>query len=481
MAADRHPLFQLLASTSLRNTAFQDEALYLYAGRLILTSLMGGPPVPEAYGTWFSGHPYLYPVLGGALDIAGGLFLARVFSLGCMLFATCAVYLLAARVVDRNSAAISAALFSFQGSVLFLGWLATFDAMSLALLALASVLAVCTSGRRWVLPAVLVGPILLLAIVAKYAALLFAPTVLALLLLNAWRVAGPRQALLRLAVALLVLAAVAVPLLLLFYVATPEVLAGLRVTTTARDPIFQAPRAALAIQAAKEGGLLVLLGLIGALLVARERAWIALVLLGTALLAPAYHVYKMETVSLHKHIAFGLFFVAPLAGVAVARASGYRHGRTIGRRWLAGFAIGLLVFVVGYRQAQQFYAEWPNSDELVRLLRAEIRPDGGRILAEESEVPRYYLQDMVVAQRWSHLYWFAYADEDGRELLGNDAYEAAIEDGYFEWVVLRYGPCAATAYAIDAGLKRGDRYTQVARIPYVTTFGEGAYWIWRRR
>ena len=67
---------QTLGSLTLRNTAFQDEALYLYAGRQIVDWLRGGPAVTEAYATYFSGLPRLYPVLAGLLardDLDGHL------------------------------------------------------------------------------------------------------------------------------------------------------------------------------------------------------------------------------------------------------------------------------------------------------------------------------------------------------------------------------------------------------------------------
>ena len=42
---------------ALRNTAFQDEALYLLAGREIFLSWMGKTTYLEPYGLYFSGYP----------------------------------------------------------------------------------------------------------------------------------------------------------------------------------------------------------------------------------------------------------------------------------------------------------------------------------------------------------------------------------------------------------------------------------------
>jgi hypothetical protein len=470
---------QTITSLSLRNTAFQDEALYLYAGRQIFNQLLGGPPVTEPYERYFSGLPYLYPVLAGALDIWGGLEAARLLSLICMLWATVAVYLLGKQLYDRDSGLLGAALLAVQGSVLFLGRLATYDAMSLALLALGSVVAVWAARARWPLGALLVGPILLLAVATKYAALLFVPTVLALLAWQTLQAHGWRQMLLRAGLAVGVMLAAGASALALA-ARGDGVVNGLQSTTTNRVALMTASRLLLARDSALWGGGLFLLALLGLVLVGRKRLPLAVVLLGTALLAPAYHIYKAESISLHKHVAFGLFFAAPLAGCAVARFCGYGRGEPIGRRWLAGLALCLVLFGVGQSQAQDFYAQWANSDSMIRVLQTQVRPGSGHILAEESEVPRYYLQDIVAFWQWNHLYWFEYTSKAGDKLSGEAAYKAAIDDGYFDLVILRYGPNAELDHRIDGGLRNNGRYEQIAKLPYYTMFGAGDYWIWRR-
>ena len=132
------------------------------------------------------------------------------------------------------------------------------------------------------------------------------------------------------------------------------------------------------------------------------------------------------------------------------------------------------------QQARELFGEWPSSDLLISTLRTQVR-SSGRFLAEEMEVPRYYLQDIVSAWQWNQLYWFYYTDKQGRQLSGQDAYKAAIAEGYFDLVVLRYGPNAALDYAIDKGLKSGDSYELIARIPEDTGYGPGFYWVWRKR
>jgi hypothetical protein len=49
-------LLQALLSIRLHNTAFNDEALYLYIGRLQLDHLLQGTPVPQGFIEYFPAH-----------------------------------------------------------------------------------------------------------------------------------------------------------------------------------------------------------------------------------------------------------------------------------------------------------------------------------------------------------------------------------------------------------------------------------------
>ena len=178
LLSGRWPVMLILAMQAvvslamLHNTAFQDEALYLYAGRQIIHHWNGGP-VPPNYAFYLSGYPYIYPVIGGFLDMAGGLELARAFSLACMLGVTAIVYLVTRKLFHQQAAIFAAAAYASTGVVLFLSRLATYDAMCLFLIALATAISVHggMSRRPWQVLAI--GPVLVLAILAKYAALLF--------------------------------------------------------------------------------------------------------------------------------------------------------------------------------------------------------------------------------------------------------------------------------------------------------------------
>jgi len=472
-------VFQTLLSMNLQNTAFQDEALYVYAGREYFDEyFFGGEPVVEPYALYFSGLPTFYPLIAGGLDIVAGIEGARFFSLICMLIVTACAFVVTRRLFDLNSAICAAVLYAVQGSVLFLSRLATYDAMCLALAAIGTVCALRASEQRGLGFTILAGLALLSAVAAKYAGLMFLPTVLAILAWRTFQTFGIVQA----AIKLIVVVAIIGGGIAIILTLDPQLWIGVSQTTTNRQALLQTDRLDLTLRSVQWAGLMMVIAAIG--LLSGRFSWktfpLKLVFFATIFIAPIYHIYKMEGFTLHKHIAYGLFFGAPLAGYALARWSGYMTVRNVGKKWTVALTVILLAFGLGLTQARGFYAEWADSDDLIRLLRTQVRPGAGRYLAEESEVMRYYLQDVVYGWQWNQLYWFYYTDKVGQQLQGVPAYHAAIDEGYFDLIILRYGPAVTTAQAVDDRLHGGTNYELIAEIPYYTMFGEGIYWVWRR-
>ena len=180
---------QAALTLRMSNTAFEDEALYLYTGHLEIAHLLHGAALQGNYASYFSGAPVLYPVLGALADDAGGLAAARTVSLIAMLATTGLLYSLTRRLFNERVGLCAAVIFSVTESALFLGHLATYDAPSLFLLALASWIVVRTASFRW--PGyLLAAPPIALAVATKYAAGLFVPTIVALSALAAWPYRG---------------------------------------------------------------------------------------------------------------------------------------------------------------------------------------------------------------------------------------------------------------------------------------------------
>lgn len=494
---ERVPLFAVLVlqtvlSYRLHNSAFEDEALYLYAGHREIAFLVHHTPTYDDYSTYFSGAPFLYPVAAAPVDGVFGLEGARMLSLLCMLGATCAVWATTKLLFGRHAAACAAALFAVAAPTFLLGRLATYDAPALFFLSLAFWLVVRTARRSmgWVLLAV---PVTALAVGTKYAALLYVPTIAAAAVLagryGGGRKSVPRRCLAALARGLLFAGALAGVLAGGLWLLGSGFAHGIAMTTTHRaaggDPLSR-----ILIQSAEYGAGVFVLACVGVAVDAARarrigasrpavvaRGLLCGVLTTTAVLAPLYQMHLHTLTSLHKHVGFGLVFAAPVAGVGLASLlrAGARDPRRLGVALIA--CLGLTAAALN--QSSSAFDEWPNSSAVVSVIRTQIRPVTGRYLSEESEVPRYATRDLTEPYQWYGTYFFTYTDNKGRQLTGVPAYRQAIADRYFDLVVLRYGPTASLDLQIDPQLKAQQGYTLIAKVPADDSYGLGYYYVWR--
>jgi len=497
----RLPLFAVLGlqvalAIRLHNTAFEDEALYLYAGHHEIAWLLHHQPTFDNYSTYFSGAPFLYPVLGAAADGLFGLEGARALSLVFMLGATCCVWGVTRRLYGRPAAACAAALFAVAAPTLFLSRLATYDPMSLFLLAFALWIVVATA--RGLGPLVLLAvPPAVLAVGTKYAGLLFIPTI-ALVAVFAGRYGGRMKGtgearrrgwIASISRGLLFTLSFAALVYGWLKMLGPTYVAGITSTTTNRASGGDSLGYILKL-AAELGAGVAVLAFVGVWVDARlarsngenraavvTRVLLSLALAGTALLAPAYQIHLHTATSLQKHVGFGLLFASPVAGVALAGL--LRVGARDPRRLLAGLMVCLLLTWAAIVQSAQLYDGWPNSSQMVADLKTQVRPVTGRILVEEDEVPRYYLSDLTEPYQWYSTFSFTYTTKQGKVLSGVPAYEQAIADQYFGLIVLRFGPTAALDNTIDAPLMAQKGYTLIAKVKNSDEYGTGYYYIWR--
>src|SRR6266568_136090 len=469
----------LLSWILLQNTPFQDEALYVYAGRQIWQQWLGGPPSLDQYSYYFSGYPYVYPLIGGGLDLLGGIELARAFSLLCMLLVTTCGYYVTKKLFNQKSAVFAAIFFVCQGPVLFLSRLATFDPLCLCLLAVGTALAVNAglAQRPW--RALGIAPFLVLAFGAKYAALLFIPSVLAILVVCTLLKRGWIGMLVRGTLGVLSLLVVGASTVIVVTHLDHYVLHALAATTTNRQAILSATRLGLTEHVIQMVGLSFAVGLLGLACASKKHLLIILLFFGSALLIPGYHIYKAEEISLDKHLGYSMFFLMPVAGYALSSLSNFQGKFSPGRHWLSGMAICLMLFLVATGEAQNMYWAWPNTTELAYTLNTQVRPGAGRYLAEQFETSRYNLRGDTYNWQWTGLDFFEYTDKQGRYYSGTDAYIKAVNDGYFDLIQLNYGFNAQTALIILQAIQQSKKYQLIDKIPYQDSFGPGYFWIWR--
>jgi len=485
----------------LRNSASLDEGTYILAGYRILSQWFGGPTVLNIYDSYFSGYPAFYPVIARVLDIIGGLELVRAFSMICMLLVTVCVYYITKKLFaqEKKSAFFAALLFACQGSALILSRLATFDALCLCLLAVATLLAVHVSSRSnpWLTMAI--GLLLVLAFVAKYAAAAEIPGVIAFLFFYTWYWQGWRKACLYTGLAIFSFTVFAILAYIQMGTSSIKGLQGSTTNRVAQD--LKTPVFLLTHQILPLGGLLYGIGLIGLFLLfikifsQRDDKRLSsictlLVLYGTSLVPIAYHLYKEENTSLDKHVAFSVFFIMPLVGSACAFFWGYGLSYLENRKqnmskiwrkyyWLMGAFCLLLYIGASTRLAYSRY-QWPNTDMLIDSLRPYVHLNTGHNLAEDKNVIWYYFKNEVNPDNWNDLYHFQYTDKSQHQLFMLPAYEAAIQDGDFNVIELSDAANPVLAESLAKEIQSSKKYDLVATIPY-TDFGlKGHYRIWTR-
>lgn len=477
---------QAALTLRMHNTAFEDEALYLYSGHLEIAHWLYGAALQGSYPSYFSGAPVLYPVLGAAADNLGGLAAARAVSLIAMLTTTALLYSLTRRLTNERVGLCAAVIFSVTETALFIGHLATYDAPALCLLAFATWIIVRTAASRWPLY-LLAAPVVALAVATKYASLLFVPTIVALTALAAWPHRRRKALIPPVPFALAIAGLLAGGL----YLAGPVYLHGVEFTTTAR---FRGttPTMTLLRDSVQWAGLPFALALIGALAYAIRpqtepgeriapyggRLWrttLGVVLAGTALLAPADQIHLHTETSLWKHIGFGLFFAAPMAGVGLARIVGDHF-----RNAQMGIAIWGAALVLGMVQANDLFSAWPSSQLFVQDMARYLKP-GARYLTEVDEVPIYYLRGHRDAQpdQFTSTYYIGYTGPQGQFRTGDAGYVAAIKAGYFQVVSYNGQVTPSLDKLLARTLEADPGYRLAAAIPNGNN--TVTYYVWVKR
>ncbi|WP_460364176.1 ArnT family glycosyltransferase [Actinocorallia lasiicapitis] len=474
---------QAALSLRLRNTAFQDEALYLRAGHEYLDQwFQGGGDAPgNIYALYFSGAPYLYPPFGALADSLGGLAGARALSLLCMIAVTCVVYAVTRRLFNLRAALFAAAAFAVVEPTSYMGNFATFDAPALLLIAIAFWIVVrFDRSADW--PVLLTVPLLLsLAFATKYAAAMFAGPVIAFAVAVAWRHRGPGRALAR-GAALAVLTGVLIGLWIKF----GGFLAGFKFTTLERSINTDVRTTDVLKEGGKLAGAFLLLTLAGAVIYVANRRddgrhgpsvpsdsrlwrfFVAGGMLAAGLLVPLYQTNIHTVVALNKHVGFGMLFAAPIVGVGLAWMS-------TANLKLVPLPIALVVLlgIQGIPHSDRYFKAWPDSQAMTDFLRGEMKPNV-KYLSSTPQVAEYYLgTDRTIWWQWSNTYDLAIPEFEKPAM-------DAIAKGEFALIVLDERVAPDINARVIAAIKASGKYKAKAVIPYGPqgTAEPGRYLIW---
>ena len=478
------PLLIILAiqtALSLRlvwsNTAFVDEATYLYAGNQEIHYLLahGTLTVPGQngyYQTYFSGAPVLYPVLGAIANSIGGLAGARLLSLAFVLSATTLLYWTTARLYDRRAATGAISVFAILGPTQFLGAFATYDAMALCLMALAAFLtAKSTQEDDNTLTLPFASLVMVFADATKYAVILFDPVIIAIAIFasvprRTWpeaRRQGYRMLGYSATIGGVLLAA-----------GGHTYLTGIMSTTLARASGNTPATLVLSDSWYWVGAVAVIAALAIIVHVVREpsgRTWMCVLLAGAVLLAPFEQARMHTTTSLQKHDDFGAWFASIVAGYAIAKImpAARRRAQIVILASVAAAAIAATAAVMTIPQATALYQAWNNSTREVAALKPWAQ--NVNVLAEDYFIYSYYLGNEVKLQRWANTWNLGYVNPQSRRMLtGVQAYRAAIAHHYFGTVVLTYSDTGAMDLQIVAAMRAAGGYQRVEHIRYRNTW-----------
>jgi 4-amino-4-deoxy-L-arabinose transferase-like glycosyltransferase len=417
------------AALSLRlvwsNTAFLDEADYIWAGHLEWAHWLNGASLPP-FPTYFSGAPVVYPPLAAMADTMGGLAAARLLSLAFMLGTSALLWATAGRLYGRRAAYLSTALFAGLTGTQFLGAFATYDAMALFLLTAAANLGVrSVASRHWVGVALAAGVLLAGANATKYATGIFDPVVIAVVAAEGLR--QYRSSLRALRASALLAAIAAIMITAAASASGRPYWLGIASTTLARAQ-STSPAIEVIAQAWTWTGLAVLLAACAVLLSLKGgwRSWgILAILLAAGLLAPAEQARIHTVTSLNKHVVFGAWFAAIGAGYALSLVSRVDRSR-IWAFVLTMPMAGMILFST-YWQANGMH-QWQNTSAIMTDLRPLVASHPGVYLADYPEICEYYLRAETSWRQWQG----TYPGENG----GAPYYREAIGHHQFSLIVL---------------------------------------------
>jgi Dolichyl-phosphate-mannose-protein mannosyltransferase len=472
--------FRLLRS----NTAFADEALYLWAGHLEWAHLLHGVPLPP-FATYFSGSPVIYPAIGALADSIGGLAAARALS-GCfMLIATALLWSTTARLYGKRAALPAAGLWAVLGPTLHMGAFATYDAMALMLLALATWCAVraaaSDASAYWVVAAAGAAA---LANATKYASALWDPVVVAAAVFSVWPVHGRKVAIRHGAVIASYLVIFLVLLLALATIANRNYVTGIDATTFARQHGTKSA-AQILYDSWSWTQVLAIAAVAGLAAIWRsQRAAsgraLGLTLAVGGLLAPLNQARLHTDVSLIKHTDYGAWFTAVVAGYLMSQLM---NGGWTRRALCAAVAAAAIVCtaVIGFPQARGVYHGWPNTTRVLAMIRPLVGHTSGPILFQNPSILEYYFQ---IGAGWKQINGqHSLRLSSGRTIdiapVGSEGiarpYLSFVRTGYFKVIVLNdYGNNPYDRPMVKA-ISANPDYVEIGR----TSWQDGNFIVWQ--
>lgn len=496
------------------NTAFGDEADYLWIGHLDWSHWLHGTRLPGVIATTLSGSPLIYPPLGAMADSAAHLAGARILSMCFMLAATVLAYSAAARLYGKSAGLFAAGLLAVSIPVLRLTF-ATYDALSVSLTALAVWGAVQAARRRYRGEFVALAAIsIALANATAYSSIVIDPALIGLAFLTwcanmplrkamyctGWLVAG-------------------------WLVSFSAVMTaghswlGLMNTVLERSTHVDRQSSSLILEISwRDAGLIIVLAGVGAALASttaslRKDRPLVVLLACSSLLVTAGQMYEQTAWSLDKHLAYSALLGAIAGGYALSKAL---NATKPVRRGMFSAATAIVLFaypaITGIQGAWTAYHLWPDSRPFISAFRPLAAKTTGDFYVSSSDpIPKYYTPQGKDWRRWNgcgislnppvqrqHYQQF-YAN---RLHAGNCGlivlfYNTALQSGVpgslllgprasndrklLNFVAASSHPATPGLTALTLALEKDPGYRIASTGPFNGSYSRGLYIIWQKR
>ncbi|HEX2915952.1 MAG TPA: hypothetical protein VH186_34640 [Chloroflexia bacterium] len=418
-------------------SAYLDEAAQILAGRYLIER-------HQSYGqllNWSYGS-YLWPLLAGTADIAGGLFLVRGLAALLGVIAVLATVFSAYRLAPssytgayRWGAALLAGLFmAVFPTAIAIGRFGTYDALAAAGFMLGIALLFPTEGRFKVPRLLLAAGLLFAGFLAKYLLAIYFPFICLYLLI------APRShktRLLHMACFILPLSALCAAYFLLFQSELTTLLtfsksySDLKSSNPLQEYIWQRPE------------IWVLAGLAFLAWPMATKIGKQVALAGCAVIL-AFQLISRPDFDFWKHSIYLIFFLSPMVGLLLAswlrplfltRAVPGISVKAGQRQILPLLIIGLICAAgigLSVTQALKLVTYYPDLNSAMPAIHTYTNGQA-RVLTDDPAL-RYYLYPQIPSEQVIDPYFFNY-----RKSTGMASYRNAISDRYFDAIVLDGG------------------------------------------
>jgi hypothetical protein len=471
--------FAIRLAEADQQSAYMDEGTNVITGRMLVEQhAIYAEVLNWAYGS------YLWPLVAGLADEAGGLALVRGVTAVCgvimVIATTVSAWRLAPAALNRDrrwGVALSAGFFmAIAPTAIAVARFGTYDALAGAGFMLGIALLLVDSGRGHALFLLSAALLLFVAFLAKYVVALYFPFICIFVVVapalsreakptptptisptsptdQHWfvgklRLPGwTRRSAVNLLWFVVPLTALCVGYMLIFLAPLLALLtsslhyADLKSPDALREYVWTRPELWLLVIAAGLGW--------------RSASWRGRIIAvgGTAVIAAFQYVARPDF-DFWKHSIYVIYFVAPLAALCWLRIPQHTGTWKVVSLLTAGF-IGLVAWSPAIAQADRLINFYPNLNPSLGAIQQDL--NGSALVLTDDTALRYYLYPTMPTDRVIGPFFFTYQSQDGLE-----GYRRAIADRYFDTIVLDGGVTPqGNAIRDQLGQEIQDAYQQV--------------------